>query len=122
MAMSGTTAAGSQDQFMQLLVAQLRNQDPLDPVKQENFIQQLAQFATLEGIEDLNDGFDELLTLHELTQSANLIGKTASYVGQEPGADQSALVDEVKLVDGRVVIVAGGEEVSINSLIGVKGQ
>jgi flagellar basal-body rod modification protein FlgD len=122
MELNGITAASTRDQFMNLLVTQLRNQDPLDPVKQENFTQQLAQFATLEGVEGLNSRFDELLSLQELTQSANLIGKTATYTNDETGADQSAQVDEVRLVDGKVIIVAGGQEVSINSLIGVKGQ
>jgi len=122
MAVDGVTATASREQFLQLLVTQLRHQDPLDPVKQENFIQQLTQLSTLEGVENLNTSFEQLLTLHELTQSASLIGKTASFTNEQTGLDQSAHVDEVKLIDGKVVIVADGQPVSINSLIGVKGQ
>ena len=68
------------DQFLQLLVAQLRNQDPLEPVNNENFIAQLAQFSTLEGIENLNASFSDVLALQNLTQGANLIGRTATFL------------------------------------------
>lgn len=59
--MEATGAAGFQDQFLNLLTTQLRHQDPLEPTKQEDFIAQLAQFSTLEGIEKLNDNFSTFM-------------------------------------------------------------
>ena len=47
---SGVTAAATQTEFINLLVTQLQNQDPLEPVSQEEYLGQLAQFSTLEGI------------------------------------------------------------------------
>ncbi len=48
------------NQFLQLFAAQLQHQDPTQPQGQQEFLQQLAQFSTVEGIENLNSGFDGL--------------------------------------------------------------
>jgi flagellar basal-body rod modification protein FlgD len=66
------------DQFLQLLVLQLRHQDPLDPVKNEDFLAQLAQFSGLEQLQDINAGTQAgILMQQSITNSlaASLIGK-----------------------------------------------
>ena len=50
----------STDQFLQLLVAQLKNQDPLDPVKNTDFLAQLASFSSLEQLIAIKTGVDQL--------------------------------------------------------------
>ncbi|MFN8707305.1 MAG: flagellar hook assembly protein FlgD, partial [Planctomyces sp.] len=49
------------DQFLQLFTKQLRYQDPLEPVKQEDYLAQLAQFSQVEGLENINQKFDTML-------------------------------------------------------------
>jgi len=56
------------DEFMQILVAQLRNQDPLSPMEDKDFIAQIAQFSTLEQIQSMNQGAT-------FAQAAALVGK-----------------------------------------------
>lgn len=51
---AGETAEGSEDRFLRLLVAQMRNQDPLDPLDNAQVTSQLAQIQTVRGIEQLN--------------------------------------------------------------------
>jgi flagellar basal-body rod modification protein FlgD len=46
------------NQFMTLLVAQLKNQDPLNPIENQEFISQLAQFSSLEQLITINDGVE----------------------------------------------------------------
>lgn len=68
-----------QTQFLELMLAQLRNQDPLDPADNEAFVAQLAQFSTLEGITNLNDSVASMNTSlrSQLTlQSASLVGRS----------------------------------------------
>ena len=48
------------DEFLQLLIAQLKNQDPLEPIKNEAYIAQLATFSSLEQLIAIRQGIDEL--------------------------------------------------------------
>ena len=74
------------DAFMQLLVAQMRNQDPMAPVDNQEFIAQLAQFSSLEEMQGVNENLVALALLQEsnallnqLTSSSDLIGKRVVY-------------------------------------------
>ena len=50
----------TKDQFLQLLVAQLKNQDPMEPVKNEDFLTQMATFSSLEQLVDIKTGVNTL--------------------------------------------------------------
>lgn len=88
---SGTsTGALGKDEFLQLLVAKMKYQDPLNPTSDEDFIAQLAQFSSLEQTQNMVDAITEsnqigYLQMQSLnnSMSANLIGKevVASYDG-----------------------------------------
>ncbi|MEM9314366.1 MAG: flagellar hook capping FlgD N-terminal domain-containing protein [Pseudomonadota bacterium] len=69
---------GSED-FLALMVAQLENQDPTSPMDNTDFIAQLAQFGSVSGIQELNDGFGELsasLTGNQALEAASLVGRS----------------------------------------------
>ncbi len=69
------TSSLGKDQFLKLLVTQLKYQDPLSPMKNEDFIAQLAQFSTLESQKTLEKSFQGV-------QAYNLIGKLV--VAEDP--------------------------------------
>lgn len=74
---SGNNTLG-EDDFLTLLVAQLENQDPLDPQDNTEFIAQLAQFSSLEAQTSTNDKLDELLAAQsssEQTAAFSLLGQ-----------------------------------------------
>ena len=66
------------DSFMQLLVTQLQNQDPLQPTANDEFVAQLAQFSSLEQMEGVNDN---LVALALLQQGNALLGQLTSASG-----------------------------------------
>lgn len=74
---SQTSSIGIQD-FLKILSAQLNNQDPLKPVDNEQFIAQIAQFASLQQTRDGNTKLDSLLAIQSATQSIGIIGKSVS--------------------------------------------
>ncbi len=92
----GTMPSLGKEVFLRLLVTQLRYQDPLNPLKNTEFVAQLAQFSTLEGInnmeEELEKVRDSLLSLNNYS-TTNLIGKEVKAQG-----------DTVSLVDGSAVM------------------
>ncbi|MDG1937687.1 MAG: flagellar hook assembly protein FlgD [Pseudomonadales bacterium] len=66
------------DAFLQLMIAQLQNQDPLSPAKNEDFIAQLAQFSSVEGIQNINSSIEELATAFrssQALQASSLVGR-----------------------------------------------
>jgi flagellar basal-body rod modification protein FlgD len=80
----------SKNEFLQLMITQLKYQDPLNPTDSVDYSAQLAQFSSLEQLTNLNDKLSELVeTNYYLTQSVyntmttNLIGKEAKISGNE---------------------------------------
>lgn len=122
MASSITSALGStgdlgRDQFMQLLVTQMQNQNPLDPMKDSDFISQLAQFSSLEGMQNLNTSFDQMLSLQQFTQGANLIGKQVQFKADDSSSLSSGVVDGVTVRDGAINLIVGGQQVPLTSVV-----
>ena len=67
-----------QEDFLELMTAQLQNQDPLKPMESGDFLAQIAQFSTVEGIGDLNESFAQLsqsLVSNQALQATNLVGR-----------------------------------------------
>lgn len=79
---AATAAKGSseetQDRFLSLLVAQMKNQDPLNPLDNAQVTSQLAQLSTVQGIENMNGTLESLaasMGVNQMAQAANLIGR-----------------------------------------------
>ncbi len=70
------------DAFLRLLVTQLQNQDPLNPMEDREFIAQMAQFSSLEQIQNLNKTFESAQTtiVEHITQMNNNIVKSQSNI------------------------------------------
>jgi flagellar basal-body rod modification protein FlgD len=82
-AIGGDQALG-QEAFLKLLVAQLQNQDPLNPQENHEFVAQLAQFSSLEQSIGINDRLDQLALQNQGLQNSqvvSLVGKQATVKG-----------------------------------------
>ncbi len=81
-----TSANATQDRFMTLLVAQMKNQDPLNPMDNAQMTSQMAQLSTVSGIEKLNTTLESLISNTQLSQSyqaANMIGRAVLAPGNQ---------------------------------------
>lgn len=79
-----STTGEAQDRFLKLLTAQLKNQDPLNPMDNAQMTSQLAQISTVDGIEKLNAIMQKLLSSSvdaEALQAAALVGHQVMVVG-----------------------------------------
>ena len=81
-AVSASTTQVSEQQFLQLLVAQLQNQDPLNPMDGTQFVSQLAQFSELEQMIGVNQGVQQLVVDAQGTSSSG----TGSSSGGSSGS------------------------------------
>ncbi len=92
----GTDKAVDKDAFMKLLITQMRYQDPLDPMDNQQFLSQLAQFSSLEQMQSLNQKFESSMALTQSlnnSAAAGLIGKTVRASGDTVSVGASGPVD-----------------------------
>ncbi len=98
------------DQFIQLLITQLRYQDPMNPTEDKEFIGQMAQFSSLEQMQNLNQNF---LTI----KGTSLLGKEVKGTMLDPITSQPTIVEGmvtgVKISNGSVLAVVNGREMPV---------
>jgi len=104
-----------QDAFMQLLLAQLRYQDPLTPMDDREFITQLAQFSSLSEIQKLNETMTQMASVQGLADATSFIGKTVFGLGED-GAQVTGAVEAALLRDGKVYLRVAGQEVAATTI------
>lgn len=89
----------NQEEFLKVLLAQLRFQDPMKPMDNQQFLAQMAQFSSLEQTRQLGERIDQLLTIQASTQSIGLLGKTVEVVNG--GAASIGVVTTLAFKDGQ---------------------
>lgn len=116
---SSSTTAKTDNQlgkndFLKLLVTQLRYQDPLKPMDDTAFVSQMAQFSSLEQMQNMN-------TSTLTTQATQMIGKEIAW-NDEKGDLQSGIVSSVKMVDGQPQVMVGTTGVGLDKILTVTDQ
>ena len=105
-AQSRTRSSGlGQADFLRLMTEQLKNQDPLKPLEGAQFLGQLAQFSTVQGIEQMNGAMGAMASVMENDQAL----RAATLVGHDALIDAASLtLGEGKGVNGEVVATSAG--------------
>ncbi len=111
---SGLGSLSSQD-FLKLLVAQISNQDPLNPVSSSQFMSQTAELSTLEQITALEQETSQVLAAQQLTTAVAAIGRTVS--GTAPnGQAVSGKVTGVEDAPTGPLLDVGGSQVPLSDI------
>ena len=94
--------------FLHLLIAQMRNQDPMEPMKSSDYVAQLATFSQVEKTIQTNERIASLLNTNNLQLAESLIGK--AVISEEYGT--AGMVVAAKVVDnGVMVLLDNGQEI-----------
>ncbi len=99
-----------QDEFMKLMVAQLNNQDPTKPMENAEFLSQLAQFGTVNGITELQTSFNSLTTSlqsNQALQASTMVGRTVTVPAN------TVNVEAGKAVEGGVELTGNTGELNL---------
>ncbi|MCS7160074.1 MAG: flagellar hook capping FlgD N-terminal domain-containing protein [Gemmatales bacterium] len=100
------------DEFLQLLVAQLKHQNPMSPLDGADFAVQLAQFSQLEHLMQLNQNMQQWLQLQQLVQAANLVGRRVHYQTGDGQSTRTGTVMAVHFVNNSLLLQVNGEMIS----------
>ena len=116
---SSDTTLGK-DQFLKILIAQIQNQDPANPLQDTEFISQMAQFTSLEQMMNISTSLDRLN--NSIGLSSSLIGKSVAWEIQSTDDEsvlKSGIVSAIALIDGEMFVVVGEEEIALSRIIAV---
>jgi flagellar basal-body rod modification protein FlgD len=127
--LSGNGAKFADNPFLSLLIAEMRTQNPLSPLENGDFMQQMSQFSSMEEQKQLNAN---LLTLLEfqgalarlggLSQGAALIGKEVQYQHEDSSELGTGTVESVRIDEqGRVMLKIGEKEIGMAQVVGING-
>jgi flagellar basal-body rod modification protein FlgD len=105
----------NESDFLNLLVSQLENQDPLDPETDTDFASQMAQFSSLQGMNDLNTSFNQLY-------GVNLLGLTVQATDPTTNTNYSGQVTGTSLSDGTVNLTVNGNSIPASWVTSVSGS
>jgi len=117
---SGTGLGGlGTDAFLQLLVAQLKYQNPMAPTDGAAMLQQTAQFSTVETLKEIAETNQQLMGFQQVGMALNLVGSDIEAVGLD-GLPVTGTVASVRFTsDGPFLKLANGREVPMNNVISV---
>lgn len=117
----GAVATKSLDKeaFLKLLVAQLQNQDPMNPMEDKEFVSQLAQFSSLEQMQELNSGFSTFGKSTAANQAFSMVDRWVDYADASTGKMLTGKVDGVSFEDGQPKLVIGSSTVDISDIVRV---
>jgi len=120
---SRATSANALDsnQFMEILMAQLTHQNPLEPMNNAEMMSQFSQLNSLQELKDIHTSMDKLSASNQVMYMASLIGKTVK-VNRPDGKILEGVVSEVITEKDNPQLKIGDEKVSINDVIDVKGE
>ena len=114
-----------QTEFLSLLVTQMRNQDPLKPVSDTEFIAQMAQFTSLEQTKEMGVDLQQLRQSYNLTQGPALMGKPVKVATgeKENQVFTNGIVTDLKVnKDGDVSVILNGQTYDLDSVIEVHSE
>ena len=111
-AAAAKTSAATVDynSFLKLLVAELKNQDPTEPMDATQYMSQLASFSNVEQNIQTNNKLDDLLQTSYLQQAGSIIGRTLT----SPDGEITGKIEEVRIFDdGIVAVLDTGDQVVV---------
>jgi flagellar basal-body rod modification protein FlgD len=103
------------DDFLNLLVTQLQYQDPMNPMEDQDFIAQMAQFSALEQMQNMSSAMENV-------QAFSMIGKeVTAYVQGDDGLYEEVKgeVESIKIDSGKIYVVVGEKEIALSDITNV---
>lgn len=125
---TGDNSSLGKDAFLNILITQLQNQDPTQPMDDKEFISQMAQFSSLEQMQNMTTAIQDLVTSQNETQLMSyttFIGKevkwheltTDAKTGNSVVNEGTGVINELKFKDGEpIFVLADGKEINAGNI------
>ena len=114
-----TAETMGKDQFLKLLIAQLKNQNPLSPVEDNDFIAQMAQFSSLEQMTQIKQQLQKVSASNRVMEAYALLGKFVRAIDGKSGDVVTGVVKEVRFGSEFPELRMGDRFVGMDSVAGI---
>jgi len=111
------SSGADKDMFLQLLVAQVRYQDPLEPMNNNEYMAQTAQITMVEQMTKVAEQQTELIAFQQATMASGLIGQVVTAIDPFTGGAVEGLVSGVEYNYGDPHLIVDGARVSIDDVV-----
>ncbi len=101
--------------FLQLLVAQLRYQDPSNPTDSAQFMAQTAQFTQVQTLQKLADEQQQMLSVQMMQSASAMVGRTVTYA-KDDGTEATGVVSSATFSSGNATLHVGTTDVPLSSV------
>jgi len=122
---TGTTSSTSSkksltaNDFIQMMITQLQNQDPTEPTKSSDLLAQMSQIGSLQSSTELQSSLKTITLQNSLSSAGAMIGKTVTGK-DENGADMKGIVTGVKVVDGSLSLnLDSGQSMAMANVLSI---
>jgi len=105
----------SMDDFLKLLITELQNQDPLDPMSNQEMLEQIGQIRAIESNQRLTETLEAVQLGQNMATAGSLIGRTIEAMTSD-GRPVSGRVEQVSIEDGLPKLHIGDEVVELENL------
>ena len=108
------------EDFINMMVTQLQNQDPMDPAKNQDLLAQMSQIGQLQSSNQLQDTLKSVMFQSQLSSAGGLIGKTVKGTLADGKTSVTGTVNSVRVVDGDVKLqLDNGNEIPLSNVAGI---
>jgi flagellar basal-body rod modification protein FlgD len=107
----GSSASSIQADYLNLLAVQLQNQDPMNPLDNNQMASQLAQLSQLQQMENMSSTFQKVLASQQMSQATGMLGKTVVYTIDGDSTLRVGSVGRVDMISGAIRLHVGNDEV-----------
>lgn len=108
--------------YLKLLITQLRHQNPLEPMDNNEMAGQLAQLSQLEQLENLNGSFSQVLQAVQVQEGSALVGKEVAFTVPDENGEQvavSGVVEGAEFQDGELCLVVGPHRIRPKDVLSI---
>jgi flagellar basal-body rod modification protein FlgD len=103
------------ESFMKLLVTEMQSQDPLDPMKNQDILQQISQIRSISASDALTTTLQSVLLGQNVATASSMIGRTIAGLGDD-SQQVTGRVDGVSIADGKAILHVGNSTVGLSNV------
>ena len=112
-------SALNSDAFMSMLLAQMRNQNPFEPMKDNEMMVQMAQMNSVQELQKMGVSLSEMNQTNQLLSGTGMMGKLVSYSDDE-GNLLEALIDSITVDNSEVLLSSGETTIRLSDILQVR--